>query len=139
MQGDGPNVAPRGYWNDQFTFVQLQYEFISGDCRVAGQCPSHGCHSGDYATECPQSVNTRIGLPGGTFLTFYDFDSIGPRTEPGTLPQPSPPLCSDGSHIAPVSISRRARHGRLRDANRGAANGTAGAADRPALPMSSGC
>ena len=28
-----------------------------------------------------------------------------PRTEPGTLPQPSPPLCSDGSHFAPASIS----------------------------------
>ena len=30
----------------------------------------------------------------------------GPRTEPGTLPQPSPPLCSDGSHFAPASIRR---------------------------------
>ena len=24
---------PRGYWNDQFTFVQLRYEFIDGRFR----------------------------------------------------------------------------------------------------------
>ena len=32
-QGDGVNTVPRGYWNDQFTFVQLRYEFIDGRFR----------------------------------------------------------------------------------------------------------
>ena len=54
VQRDGPNVAPRGYWTDQFTFVQLRYEFL------------------DSADE--SLTGTPVELPR-TFLTFYDFDT----------------------------------------------------------------
>ena len=81
VQGDGSNTIPRGYWNDQFTFVQLRYEFIDGRFR-------------DSAVESTR--NTPIVVP----RTFFTVGRRQRQARQGSLGEHSSTTAAQQQHIA---------------------------------------